>query len=420
MKKSLFYFALLFFSFTSSNAQEWIAITSPTTADFKSCSFVTATLGWIITDTAVYKTTDGGITWVAQIVPAIPSNDVRVFSSIHFISDTVGIIGCANTLSPGFNPASLSNVLWTNNGGATWEYKDLGAAGDSVNDAKLVDTLIAYAIGRAGMCKKTVDGGLTWTPCDFSVSPQSNSFKLAAISPDTVYFGGLDFGFFTNGSFGSTLDGGVNWDVVTVSNYTMRAIAFTSSQIGFLGGGFGTILGTNDGGASWTTETTDVSDGSILDISFATATLGWAVTDSGRILHTADAGATWNTEFTTSSSLRSVSFSADSSIGYAVGDSGTLLKYGTSLGIEQQPLAVGFTVYPNPSQGAMNINLANTGSGEKSVSVYTMLGQLIKTNTFPSDTEISISRDKLPAGIYLITLTQGSKFLGSTKIIFKD
>lgn len=420
MKKSLFYFALLLFSFTVSHAQEWAAIPSPTTANLKSCTFLSATLGWIITDTAVYKTTDGGVTWVEQVVPVVPDNDVRVFNSVHFISDTVGIIGCGNTLSPEFNPASLSTILWTNNGGTTWEYKDLGAADESVNDAKLVNASIAYAIGKAGKCKKTVDGGLTWIPCNFQVSPQSNSYKMAVVTPDVVYFGGLDYGFFSFGTFGSTLDGGLNWDILNVTSFSMRAISFSSIQTGFLGGGFGTILGTTDGGASWVTETVDAPDSNIFDISFANATLGWAVADTGKILHTMDAGVTWNTEFTASNPLRSVCFSSGSNVGYAVGDSGTLLKYSSSLGIEQQPSAVGFTIYPNPSQDTVNINLVNAVSGVKSVSVYNLLGQLIKTNTFSSDTDVSISRDNLPAGIYVVTLTQGSEVLGSTKIIFKD
>lgn len=420
MKKKLFYFALVFQTFMASYAQGWTVLSSPTSDAIKSCWFVTDNVGWIITDTTVFKTTDGGISWGELAVPSVPSTTLRVFNSVHFISANVGVIGCGNTPLPGYDPATASTILWTNDGGLTWEYKDLGSSESFVNDVKLVDNLTAYAIGKMGRCKKTVDGGMTWTLCNFDVSPQFNSFKLAAITTDTVYFAGLDVGFFTNGAFGSTVDGGSNWNVFTVSNFAMRAISFQTAQIGFLGGGSGVILGTNDGGDSWVTETTDTADGTILDLSFANPNLGWAVTDSGRILHTVDSGATWNTEYTAPVSLRSVCFSAGSSVGFAVGDSGTLLKYDASLGVDHQATANNFAVYPNPSSGAVTINLVNAGSGAKSVSLYTLFGQLIKQHTLFSDSALTIDRDNVAAGVYLATVSQGNDLLGTTKIVFKD
>jgi photosystem II stability/assembly factor-like uncharacterized protein len=101
--------------------QNWTPLVSPSSLSILSCSFINENVGWVISGNSIHKTSDGGISWTAQAFPVMPN---RFFNSVHFINENVGIIAC--TQYSGYNPDLISTTLWTNDGGLTWEYKDVG------------------------------------------------------------------------------------------------------------------------------------------------------------------------------------------------------------------------------------------------------------------------------------------------------
>ena len=181
-------------NFGVSQAQTWEVINSPPSTSFIiNCHFLTEDLGWILYSDSLFKTTNGGETWVNQSIPPTPSGTSRVLNSVHFINENVGIISIGNYSST----SELSSTLWTTNGGDTWEYRDIGDSSDTSYfhyDAILVSPNIAYSIGQYENCKKTIDGGVTWTALDYnSANPVTYSAsKLYALDQDNIWFVGID------------------------------------------------------------------------------------------------------------------------------------------------------------------------------------------------------------------------------------
>ena len=74
------------------------------------------------------------------------------------------------------------------------------------------------------------------------------------------------------------------------------------------------------------------------------------------------------------------------------------------------------TIYPNPAENLINVDISATASGLISVSVYNMLGQKLST-VETLDNKASIDLAGLAAGSYLIICNQdGVKIAGATFI----
>lgn len=104
------------------------------------------------------------------------------------------------------------------------------------------------------------------------------------------------------------------------------AVDFHDSDIGWAAGYYGTILKTEDSGASWRRNTLP-HNGLVRRISFANENTGWAVTHHGRIYKTDNGGETWRQVYQTANgdNLRDIFF-VDESIGWAVGHMAIILR----------------------------------------------------------------------------------------------
>ena len=106
----------------------------------------------------------------------------------------------------------------------------------------------------------------------------------------------------------------------------LNALYFDNASEGWIAGNNGVILHTRNGGATWTSQVSGVTQ-NLRDIVFADANTGWVVGDNGTILRTVNAGLGWVRQTSgTSNRLNSVFFrKTDTSLGWAVGDNGTIL-----------------------------------------------------------------------------------------------
>lgn len=422
MRKYLFTLTALLFILTRGFGQAWIEINSPTKKGISSCFFVNKDTGWIITKTgqpitgnAIYKTINGGTSWISQDFPPEPPNNTRLFNSIHFINSRVGIISCGNFLYSGGNPALLSSILWTNDGGGTWIYKDVGSEKVTYSiDARLVSPTTAYSIGQYGEAKKTTNGGASWTSVNYT-GPYTGE-RLFPINTDTVYFAGLDNIFFLGGAFGKTVNGGVTWNTSIVSNnLSMKAIFFIDYFRGWIGGFGGVIKHTNNGGVSWTSCNTGVTS-VIEDLVFTDALKGWAVTADGKIIHSTDGGLNWNIEYNGTIWLKAISFTKPNNIGYAVGGNGRILKYFPNAAIGNGSNAFAISIFPNPFSASATL-LTSTILNNATLSVYNSIGQQVKQIRNISGQSFILPRDNLSIGVYFIQLEQDNKILAMEKLV---
>ena len=207
---------------------------------------------------------------------------------------------------------NVSVVAHTVNGGATWVVL-VELVGDTLLDVDFVDEQRGWTIGTAGIVYETVDGGRTWTP-----SPAATWTPRRRTQPTMLPVQG---------------EGNISPSI----NESIASIVFVDAKTGWAAGdaptgnGFdvrGLVLGTADGGATWT-ELKDAAGKtapySITDLWFVSPTEGWAAggnhedREEDILLHTVDGGRTWERVPTgTAQYLRSVHF-VDASHGWTVG-----------------------------------------------------------------------------------------------------
>ncbi len=236
----------------------------------------------------VYKSTDGGQTWAQYTGPngAFAGNCISrivvdpVNSNNVFLGTTFGI------------DANGFGVYKSTDGGQTWAYvfaPDASAQQSSCTDlainpsnpqivyAAIGDLFGGYDYNNLNGIWKTTDGGTTWTLLSNFPNASTNSnvgriaLTLAPSSPSTLYANDCSAAYFSN-AFGTLLgtykstDAGATWTKLTTPNYlgnqgwyddilavspTDANVVFAAGQINYGAGGTNGIVGSHDGGATW-------------------------------------------------------------------------------------------------------------------------------------------------------------------------
>jgi photosystem II stability/assembly factor-like uncharacterized protein len=224
----------------------------------------------------VFKTTDGGHTW-------LPVTD-------KYFGGTIGAIGVSES-----NP----DVVYVGTG----EYPIRGnvSHGDGV--------------------WKTTDGGKTWTSVGLAETEQISRVRVHPTNPDVVWVGAQGHAFGPNAERGvyKTTDGGRTWTkvlfrndstgisdlVLDPSNPDVLYAAFWQAQRNpwklVSGGPGGGLFKSTDGGAQWTeiTRNAGLPSGLLGNIGLAVSPakpgLVWALieADAGGVYRSDDGGATW-------------------------------------------------------------------------------------------------------------------------------
>ena len=419
MKKKLLVL-VIFLNVINTNGQNWTAINSPTTNTILSCSFVDENTGWIATTDAVYKTSDGGVSWVSQSLPPVPENTARLISSIHFINETTGIIAYGNYLYSGHDPSLVDSTLWTSDGGNTWEFRDQGNSeqGSYDLDAILVSPTIAYSMGQYGNNKKTTDGGYTWSSLEFNPSLGYSSVKIFALDPSNVYFAGLN-NILITGAIGKE-DNSV-WNVTDFPEIrSVRDIFFIDSLNGWLVGTDGIIKYTNNGGSTWLNGDSGIEDTDGFDwlrrVHFINENEGWVISDTGKIITSTNGGLTWTVDYNGTIELVDMCYTS-TNVGYVVGYEGLILKHVPQLSTEEPSELMTFDIYPNPSNDIVNIKLSNIEPMITSIKLFNTLGQMVKTIENISEDLITIKKHSLQNGIYFVALYANDTIIDSKKLI---
>ncbi len=225
---------------TSNSGNNWIHYNLPT--GVKALYFIDSMLGYCSADSVkTYKTTDGGINWIQ-----IPSNSSTIFQiqTMYFINSSTGfLVGLGDTHEVGF----YSTTLRTTNGGLNWLFASSSVGnqgsravfGRNFNSDTLFCFFPAYNL-------KSSNGGLYWNTFTAGTYPGVYSFFSNAMSTD--WFTSTGIGSSTPQLFKST-NSGVNW----IANpyfpaVPLYAVTFPSELTGYIGGSFGAIYKTINGG----------------------------------------------------------------------------------------------------------------------------------------------------------------------------
>jgi photosystem II stability/assembly factor-like uncharacterized protein len=333
------------------------------------------------------KSVDDGETW-----DSIASFPRQVMMTLSFLDTNTGIV------------AGYSGIYRTSNSGKTWNSVwDISRFPDWVIEPQQIifaNSQVGFAVGGGGplhgssknLLLKTNDSGLKWDTL--------SSFKQYLTS---IYFINADTGFVGTepGILYKTVNGGISWREMEITEFWNRisSIQFISDKIGFVVGHHRAMTG------------------------------GWYPT-SFFISKTTDSGETWNTFNSPGISLNSIYFVNDTT-GFVSGDFSLIMKSngkidelpsnypwdlvddGSGVKDIDDPNSL-VKIFPNPTNGILNIQLKNTDQTVQAIRLLSSSGQLInigKPNLNSGNIQFDLSG--LVSGMYFLQVS----FSGKTELV---
>lgn len=235
---------------------------------------------------AIWRTTDGGHTWVKAQLPRAVFNhygEVMPAVQLDFLDASHGFAFLSGNGAQGAND---SDLYWTADGGQTWSADRPTGSGHvgiegTVGFASASDGVIVNALHGSGIVV-THDGGLTWTDATFALPPGSAGAQLFFGQP--AFFDGrsglvaIDFQTDSGSAYRvyRTSDAGSSWTVATTLPTRVSAISFLDPQrwVGFTGS---EVFRTLDSGRTWLRSPSIGLPGASGSLFMADARHGWAL-----------------------------------------------------------------------------------------------------------------------------------------------
>ena len=301
---------------TTNGGQSWRFVSDPSTRA-ASIHFPDAQTGYAAGYYGVLKTTDGGESW--SMLSGLGGHS----NSVHFPNAQTGyVVGGDN---------SLIETIWkTTNGGATWVEQDTSGTDLQFYSVHFpVNAQTGYATGQLGGMKKTMDGGSTWVSLSSRVPIPPGDLKAVHFPVDARTGSAVTGNLYSSSSIIKTSDGGSTWfEKFFKPDDDLYSVHFPNAQTGYavgfsvtIPGGRSMILRTTDGGSTWS-EYISAETYALNSVHFPVdAQTGYAVGGAAKVYKTTDAGETWSMIRPpgTTHNLYSVHFPVDAQTGYSVG-----------------------------------------------------------------------------------------------------
>ena len=263
----------------------WVSMLFSENCNLNGVFFLDEQTGWLcgfntlINHSEVYKTTDGGQTWILNYIGI----DNDIFLKIQFIDHNTGWIG--------------GYVLYrTFNGGQTWEVINTNAqSSDFYFKDPMNGVLVGgYAPSPFGRTWQTTNSGLNYS---FSFT-YIDTFLTALSIPNS------SVGFATGwkGKILKTTNYGISWSrCMTNINIDLYGVSFINGNSGVSVGKLGTIIRTTNSGINWN-QANSGGFASFEDCLFRDINTGWISSRSG-VIKTTNGGVSWNAIWDSSSSV---------------------------------------------------------------------------------------------------------------------
>ena len=377
---------------SKSTAQSWSIKTSGVTEDLLGVWFVSPMQGWAVgEDGVILVTSDGGDSWTPQV-----SGVTVNLNDVFFVSPTTGwAVGGSQT------------ILHTDNGGSTWTVQNSSTSIQvelySVFFTSPTTGFAAGSNGAPGIIYTTTNGGATWQVSSAPI--EKGIFR--------IFFTTSNNGWLT-GRYGivyATTDGGSTWVQklpagANIMQHRYGLFMYDNNKGWVCGASLVGVKRTDDGGDTWTNQPVTNTAG-LLDITFTDSLTGWivgsATTFGGYpIRYTTDGGATWmldSSMYLPISALKGVHF-LNSTLGWAVGLDGYILRYGVPTSVNGVDAAKDFSIYPNPTTDKFRITGLDLTS-RNTVKVFDVVGRDVLTVQLRSG-ERDIDVRNFDAGMYFV------------------
>ncbi|MBV6512920.1 MAG: Ycf48-like protein [Ignavibacteriaceae bacterium] len=449
------------------NTWSIVPFSTTSTATFWSIDMVDENNGWISgTNSAVYKTTNGGLNWDSVAIPeanrtlrkvefldagngfvfslGITGNNSTIFKTTNggtswdtlslpgLTGSSTGIYG-ANFLSPnkGWIVNYTPRPYVTTDGGATWTVQQLvDNFGGFLYDIKMVNDSLGYCVGSSGRVYKTTNGGQLWDT--LSVPTRSYSFNsLEVINAQTIAI------FGSTGTNFISLDGGLTWLTKNTSAGTLNGShwsfnAQTNTWALFTAGANGAILKNTISIVPVELATFSASvTGNDITLSWKTVT---ELNNRGFEIERKDASGSWTkigfvSGNGTSTRIHEYSFSdkglKDGNYAYRLKqiDYDGAYDYSNTVEVEVgTPITFALNQnYPNPFNPATTISYRIPAAAVVSLKIYDISGSevatLVNARQDAGYYSLNFDASNLASGMYFYTIKAG-EFTSTKKMMF--
>ena len=413
---------VLLFVYPLQAQNQWIKATFPSNEDLSVVQFSSPEIGWVLGYENVYKTEDGGETWL--VVDSVAGS---IWKGLYAIDDNTVVyfdysIGIRRTTDGGNNWTTVNSIV------------------EGIETFSFINPQLGFASG--GECVyKTIDKGKTWERIS-QFRPGGNIWDLTKVS---FLNSNVGWGASYDGKIFKTTDGGGNWITQDITASTLfgeygvplRDLQFTTADSGWAVGGISgnsLILRTINGGENWDLiDTKNITITSIRDICMLNSQIGWFTGSNNGpsyVAKTTDGGITWSDE--TPDNLQVYGFESISmindSVGHLVGDDGTYYRTIKQIttDVVNDNLTTQFALsqnYPNPFNPSTTISFALPKATNVKIILYNGIGEKLKLieekNYSSGKHELNFTANDLPSGIYYYSLQTKDHFESKKMVLLK-
>lgn len=421
---------LLFIFFISLNSsvysqEYWQKINFNSTLNLNKVTYSDSLNFYIAADSGkIFRSSDAGFNWHVQ-----QTGILNTIVDVDFVNANTGFALAWEY--GGINPNFFGSIiLKTTNAGINWNTFQIDS-NTFYSKIEFIDEQHGFIVGHPTGILRTSTGGNTWTNDNLDTNLV---YGLPIKNIKTI---GTEFGIACGGAMDltgviwRTTNGGVSWSSQGISPEPLYALYFYSNTHFIAVGGdyeYGASLcESTDAGATWT-YTPFEEFGIGYGIAFRTPAEGWIACNIGqRFIYTQDAGKRWDVWMTPNGETISDLKFSNKRNGIAIGTSGAILKYNTTLvSITNNSSSLPSSIelkqnYPNPFNPETIISFSLDKPEYVSLKIYDMLGKEIRTLTDgvqkPGDYKIRFDAKGIPAGVYYYTLKSGNNFSQTKKMI---
>ena len=307
LTKIFFFFTFLIVNCTliieNSHAQ-WIAQNSGTNQNLYDVEFINENTGWAVGDAGVIvKTTNGGKEWFN-----VPNPSLKVSGnlwSVFPVDSNIVYVTSGNDL-----------IMKTENGGSSWDilHSSPPGSGTAFKDVFFLNRDTGWFLGTNKVFR-TYDGGQTL-----------DSFYAPWFTNWAIHFKDANTGIFTgDGVVYKSTDAGETWfetPLPPIPFYMFRKLAVVGDHAWVIGSVNPPVFRSIDYCETWEViDTIYTSPGGIIGVNFANELTGWVGGHYGRIYKTTDGGSNWLLQTTPGGDLsfRASIYSLNDTVVYAVG-----------------------------------------------------------------------------------------------------